>query len=494
MSSKTENVGRDAFVSGRARKQKLGEQIAHKIVDDIIARGWIEGDTLGTERDLRLRYSISRATFREAVRQVERHGAATTRRGVGGGLVVLARPRGAAIRAMMTFLELTRVSFGEQHEVHEQLELTAARLASQRIDDESRSEMLAALEQLEQTSSVVDSVANNMRIRVAIAKATRNPSLPLFIETLNGVLRDILRVLRVEESVFLRDREQSTRFKKELVDTILAGRDKDAERLVRQDVYRRLLAMTTPMTSSRGRRGIANYFEELPDWFESQNIDLKLSERVAFAIVEDIERAGCVEGTNLGNEAALQKKHSVSRAVLREALRQLELHGVVHVKSGVQGGVLIGRPDSTYTEEVVCTYLRTTEIAALHLWETQSTLEVLAVEKLAGTASEPDCTALRNALSYLGQASVEDFLARSMVLHGTIADRTGNRALSLFIRILLRFGIHALPPIDPAKLPWLMRRHDRLVEAICAHDAVEARREITLLFNESRIWVGGHHL
>src|SRR3546814_4794314 len=52
---------------------------------------------------------ISRATFREAVRQLEWHGAAGMRRGVHGGLVVKAPPRHAIVYAVKTYFELTQI-------------------------------------------------------------------------------------------------------------------------------------------------------------------------------------------------------------------------------------------------------------------------------------------------------------------------------------------------------------------------------------------------
>src|SRR3546814_560325 len=50
----------------------------------------------------------------------------------------------------------------------------------------------------------------------------------------------------------------------------------------------------------------------------------KLSEITALRLVQDIEKAGAVPGTNLGNEGTLQQCYGVSRAVLREALRPLD--------------------------------------------------------------------------------------------------------------------------------------------------------------------------
>ncbi len=61
-------------------KQKLSHEIAQQIARDIIDEGLQEGDFLGREPELLKRYSISRDTFREAIRVLEWQGLAKTTR------------------------------------------------------------------------------------------------------------------------------------------------------------------------------------------------------------------------------------------------------------------------------------------------------------------------------------------------------------------------------------------------------------------------------
>ena len=67
---------------------KLGEITAMKIEAQIAARGWTQGEVLGSESELLDEYGVSRAVLREAIRLLEHHGVATMRRGPGGGLIV----------------------------------------------------------------------------------------------------------------------------------------------------------------------------------------------------------------------------------------------------------------------------------------------------------------------------------------------------------------------------------------------------------------------
>ena len=77
------------------RTKKLSEIVAAQLMEEIRSRGWPVGESLGTESDLMARFNVSRATMTEAVRQVERYGAAVMRRGSGGGLVVTNSARAA---------------------------------------------------------------------------------------------------------------------------------------------------------------------------------------------------------------------------------------------------------------------------------------------------------------------------------------------------------------------------------------------------------------
>src|SRR5215207_8330843 len=60
----------------------------------------------------------------------------------------------------------------------------------------------------------------------------------------------------------------------------------------------------------------------------------KTSEVVAMQIVKDIVDRGLVEGDRLPLEAAMVREYRVSRASLREALRLLEVQGLISLRPG----------------------------------------------------------------------------------------------------------------------------------------------------------------
>ncbi len=72
---------------------------------------------------------------------------------------------------------------------------------------------------------------------------------------------------------------------------------------------------------------------------------LKASESVARDIVDDIVVQRLGERDNLPSEAAMLTHYGVSRETLREALRLLEVQGLISIRRGPGGGPIVGAVD-----------------------------------------------------------------------------------------------------------------------------------------------------
>ena len=69
---------------------------------------------------------------------------------------------------------------------------------------------------------------------------------------------------------------------------------------------------------------------------------LKTSELIAREIILDITGRGLKEGDALPSEAQMLRHYEVGRASLREALRLLEVQGLVRIRTGARGGPVVG--------------------------------------------------------------------------------------------------------------------------------------------------------
>lgn len=361
------------------RRRKLGEIVAERIIDEIIHSGWNEGEVLGTEADFMERYRISRATFREAARQLEWQGAAAMRRGASGGLAVKAPPRDAIVTAFRTYFELTKTP---------------------------RAHLDEALTIL------------NAAPRLSPRFAAPNQAIALF----RGALDTSGDAVRAKN---------------------------------------RLAGTSAP----------------------------KLSETIALRLVHDIESGQMEVGASFGSEADLQQRYAVSRAVMREALRLLELHNIIRVKTGAGGGIIVQQFDPDYTIELASLYLVYARLPLSDLWEAQSSLEIAAAQRCAATANGPLLRELGKALHRLERAPASHYLASANQFHRIVAEASESRVIALLVGLLLRFSLSVLPRPAERFLPQLKLQHRALLRASEANDPQAAAAAMRAMFEHSRRWI-----
>lgn len=118
---------------------KLAEVLAATVADDIAASGWQVGSVFGSEAALLERYRVSRSVLREAVRLLEHHGIARTRRGPGGGLMVTKPQAQASIDTIALYLQYRKTSCEDLRLVRDAIEIdNVARVVERRDDADVR--------------------------------------------------------------------------------------------------------------------------------------------------------------------------------------------------------------------------------------------------------------------------------------------------------------------------------------------------------------------
>jgi DNA-binding FadR family transcriptional regulator len=112
---------------------KRAEVLAAAIRDDIAASGWQVGSVFGSEVALLDRYRVSRSVLREAVRLLEYHAVARTRRGPGGGLLVAKPQAQASIETIALYLQYRKPSRDDLRLVRDAIEVdNVAKVVKQR--------------------------------------------------------------------------------------------------------------------------------------------------------------------------------------------------------------------------------------------------------------------------------------------------------------------------------------------------------------------------
>ena len=450
-------------LSSRDGNAKLAEQVASRIVDDVVARGWPVGEVIGASPEFLERYGVSRAVFREAVRLLEHQQVARTRRGPGGGLVVAAPSVDAIIDAAVLYLYRVDARLDEVFDARMVLEGIVAELAPERIDDDGRRrvrELVAA----EKAGTVTDPQA----LHALLASLTGNPALALFVEILNRVSALYLRDPAVDPAISTRTKQAHAR----IAQAVLAGNPEQASERMHRHLEEEL--------ESLGRRRATR--QTLPSGIalgapEGQ----KLAEGVAREVFLGVTAGRLQPGVLLGSEPELMERYGVSRAVFREAVRLLEHHQIATMRRGPGGGLFVGAPSPAAVSDVVALYLasRGTGIAALA--ELRVRVEVELVDLAIDRLDAPGAAALDEAVELdEGDAQVGVTIHN---LHAAIASLADNRVLELVALVLIRLTrFHQYRRVSAREASEIRREvtrtHTGIARAIQAGDRDLARRRV----------------
>jgi GntR family transcriptional regulator, transcriptional repressor for pyruvate dehydrogenase complex len=170
---------------GRAFEQILGE-----LEESITAGELAAGDRLPGERDLAVRYGVSRTSVREAIRVLESMGIVSVRRGADHGVVLLEEPGNAFQPVLRLLVALRHVSLDDAIEFRVMVEAGAARaLAATR---EAR-ELGALLDRMEAPAvRQPEFHALDATFHVTLVRGAGNPLLDLVEDAVDGLLRKVI--------------------------------------------------------------------------------------------------------------------------------------------------------------------------------------------------------------------------------------------------------------------------------------------------------------
>ena len=311
---------------------KAAARLAAAIAGEVIADGWRAGACLGSADALTSRYEVSRATFREAVRILERQHVVYTKRGQSGGLFVTAPTTDALTEAVVAHLRRIDAPLDETFEPRLAVEALSARLACERIDRTGRSRLQTYLDQERRHAMPVDD------LRGLLASLGGNPVLQLLVPVLAAASRGVVRAADVANP----EQERAA----DLLAVAVITRDAtEAVRLTRSLVDGERRVLRRRPEPGRAARDL------------DRNGDEKLAERVAHAIDQEITDGRLAPGHHLGSEPELIERHGASRAVFCEAVRLLEHEHVASMRRGAGGGLFVSPPDAEAVAELVALHL-----------------------------------------------------------------------------------------------------------------------------------------
>ncbi len=199
-------------------------------------------------------------------------------------------------------------------------------------------------------------------------------------------------------------------------------------------------------------------------------------------IVESIRRqiyAGNLKpGQKLPNEMELARQFNVGRSAVREALKVLELSGLLTVRRGYNGGTFVTPPDFEDASAVATLTLHLGHTTVNQLIEARDVIEVRAAELAAERATDPEIATLEATIQRMerNENVPARYIAADLDFHIAIAEIARNNIFSFTlgaIRNLLAQDLNRLIRDRESRQVFIIHHRD-IAKAIADHDATRA--------------------
>jgi GntR family transcriptional repressor for pyruvate dehydrogenase complex len=210
----------------------------------------------------------------------------------------------------------------------------------------------------------------------------------------------------------------------------------------------------------------------------------KASDVLADSLREQILDGRLRVGAVLPNERDLAVRAGLSRASVREALRILEVEGLIATRTGRNGGSEVVRPSLATIERSIGIFIRGQNIRLESVLEVREAIEPHAARLAALHRTEQDLSTLRQCHERLLQdiGDVAAFLRANLDWHVAVVLAAHNELLSAFVgafaqTVYQATDLHELSP--PAIRGTVAQAHEAVMAAIEAGDPDAAQRRMS---------------
>jgi GntR family transcriptional repressor for pyruvate dehydrogenase complex len=209
----------------------------------------------------------------------------------------------------------------------------------------------------------------------------------------------------------------------------------------------------------------------------------RLYELVAEQVEEMILSGQLASGDRLPSEAELGAQFSVSRTVVREAIKVLTDKGLVRPEPG--RGTFVARPDVEVLVTSMDTILRIEQCTLADVLELRQMIEVPAAGLAAKRSRAEDRAAMRSAYEGMedGKLIARQFLLADKAFHVALARATGNELVVAMVGALMEL-CWKLQLVPLQTYPDSMPHHRQILEAVVAGQRSAAQKAMAAHHNQ----------
>lgn len=219
----------------------------------------------------------------------------------------------------------------------------------------------------------------------------------------------------------------------------------------------------------------------------------KASERLARHLATSIVEGEIDEGARLPHEGEMLAQLQVGRATLREALRLLEVWGLIVIRTGPGGGPTVRRPSSGEFAEQLALMLQFQQLTLQDVSDARLALEPMMARLAAERVTAEQIADLRDSIAVM-ERSYEDpteFWAQNARFHSAVAEAADSRVIAMIVDALKFIADGASSGVNYARpaLEEVVHAHTKIVDLLEAGDAEGAAASMHLHLDAGRRFI-----
>jgi GntR family transcriptional repressor for pyruvate dehydrogenase complex len=159
----------------------------------------------------------------------------------------------------------------------------------------------------------------------------------------------------------------------------------------------------------------------------------KVGQLVAREILGEITRRGLAPGTRLPAEAQMMADYGVGRGTLREALRILEVNGMISIRPGPGGGPIVQEASTHDFGRMATLFFHARGVTVNELIEARLILEPVAAKLAAQRRVKADIVKLEDLIRFEETGDEEAYYSYTGDFHGLVGQLAGNGVISMIV-------------------------------------------------------------
>jgi GntR family transcriptional regulator, transcriptional repressor for pyruvate dehydrogenase complex len=206
-------------------------------------------------------------------------------------------------------------------------------------------------------------------------------------------------------------------------------------------------------------------------------------EEVCEQIRSEVAAGTLVPGDRLPAERDLAEQFNVSRTAVREALRTLEVGGLVYCQTGIKGGAFIKEGDSQVVSQAVHDMMRFGHASIDDVSKARIHVTCMAIALACEHATQRDFAAIEADIRKAEALTARgDFTRRTTYItefYSVLARATHNPVVVMLVDSLSEITRSLLAKVDPVPRPNVVQVRRRILEHMRDRNAKMACDEMT---------------